>query len=85
MSEVERPAAFLDKKLENQRWIGANYKELVKKYDMKWIAVLEKSVVAVGKSYLEVRKKVEEKYGDKAKEAAIEFVSHVKMPDFDSG
>ncbi len=67
-------------KLENSRWIGKNYELLVKKYNRKWIAVIDKQVVAYGNSLGKLRKEIEKKFGTKAREAAFEWICDIKVP-----
>jgi len=70
---------------ENFDWIGKNYKELVKKYRDKWIAVLDCKVVGFDESLEKLKKKMKAEYPDKFDEIVFEFITDKKFPDWDSG
>jgi len=75
----------MEEKMKNSRWIGKNYVELTKKYNNKWIAVIDEKVVACDASLERLRKKVEEEYKEKSRDAAYEFITDKKFPGFDTG
>lgn len=50
------------KLLENRQWLSDNLDEIIAKYPDKWIAVWDKRVVQVGKSYDELMQVVEKTY-----------------------
>jgi len=45
------------------RWGREHYSELVKKYPDKWVAIVDKSVVAVGEGIKEIRRAARQKTG----------------------
>lgn len=44
-------------------WADRHYAELVKKYPRKWVAIVHKTIVAVGDSPIQVRKEARQKTG----------------------
>jgi hypothetical protein len=74
-----------ENKIKNSKWIGKNYIELTKKYNNKWIAVIDEKVVASDISLEKLRKKIEKEYKEKSDEAVYEFITDKKFPSFDTG
>lgn len=48
---------------EDDRWLHEHYDQLSRQYPDKWVAVVDKTVAAVGESIGEVKTLVEEKTG----------------------
>ena len=70
---------------ENFDWIGKNYDELAKRYGDRWIAVLDKKVIADDDSLEKLKKRVKEMVGERFDEVVFEFVTKKTMPDWDAG
>jgi len=51
------PANWLKEFLEDLDWAGAHHSELMKKYPEKWVAILNKKVIAVGETLEKVKEK----------------------------
>ena len=69
----------------NFKWIGKNYNMLVKKYNDKWIAVLNERVVESGSSLEPLKNKMRKKYGEAFDDIVFEFITNKKFPSFDTG
>jgi hypothetical protein len=54
------PRRFWD----DDAWANEHYAELVKKYPLKWVAVVRKKVIAVGDSPASVREEARRKTGE---------------------
>lgn len=67
--------------LEDFKWIREN-KELIKKYDKKWIAVKDKKIIEVAKSLKELKEKMKNK---KEKDYIFEYISSTLFPSWDRG
>lgn len=50
---------------EDDRWAEKHYSELQKKYKDKWVAVVNKKVVAVGDSIKKIREEARKKTGER--------------------
>ena len=50
---------------EDQNWAIEHYAELIKKYPDKWVAVVNKKVVATGESIRKIREISRKKTGEK--------------------
>jgi len=60
------PVPLLSKEcLKDDRWADEYFAEIVKKHPNKWVAVVGRKVVAVGKTIAEVKKVAKEKTGRK--------------------
>ncbi len=59
---------------EDLKWGEENYSELMRKYPMRWIAILGKKVVGVGKSMNEAEKEANKKTGVDIKKIPVIFV-----------
>ena len=60
MAEIE-PSAFWD----DMKWAIGHYSELVRKYPEKWVAIVNKVVVAVGDSIKSVKREAQERTSKK--------------------
>lgn len=59
----KREKALPESFWEDDQWIIDHYDELARQYADEWVAVVNKTVVAVGESIGEVKKKAERKTG----------------------
>ena len=50
--------------LEDRNWGYSHYVELMKKYPDKWVAIVNKGVIAVSDNYMEAHKRAEIKTGE---------------------
>jgi nitrogenase molybdenum-iron protein alpha/beta subunit len=60
LAEIE-PNAFWD----DMKWAREHYAELVRKYPEKWVAIVNKVVVAVGDSIKSVKREAQERTSKK--------------------
>ena len=60
---------------ENNKWVGHNYERLVKKYNDKWVAVLDMQVIDSDKDLQTLVSRLRKELDGKYSEAAIEYVS----------
>jgi hypothetical protein len=75
-----------DDQVKNFKFIGSNYVELSKKYNNKWIAVIDQQVVEFADSDREVKLKAEKKFKDRKEKLSglmTEFVTMKKFPAYD--
>jgi len=70
----EKAKKTLKKGIENKRWIRNNYDKLIKQYAQRFVAVLDKQVVACNADIRELLNIINEKYPDN-NEIAIDFIS----------
>lgn len=68
--------------LEDWKWLRENYKDLVKKYDKKWVAVKNKNIIEIAKSLEELKEKLKNK---KEKDYFFEYISSTLFPSWDKG
>ncbi|ODS41559.1 MAG: hypothetical protein A7315_01435 [Candidatus Altiarchaeales archaeon WOR_SM1_79] len=60
MNKVEpEPKEFWD----DMKWGRTHYSELIKKYPDKWVAIINKKVVAVGESINDIKEEAKNKTG----------------------
>lgn len=59
-------------------WFSLNYKNLIKKFNEKFIAIKDESIVAEGHTFEEVISKIESKNLDPTN-VLIKFVSKIKI------
>ena len=60
---------------ENNKWVGHNYERLVKKYNDKWVAVLDMQLVDSDKDLQTLVSRLRKELDGKYSEAAIKYVS----------
>lgn len=60
---IPQDKIFSAQELEDFDWLLDHYREWVKQYPEKWVAVYRKTLAAVGKDAEEVGKKAREKFG----------------------
>jgi hypothetical protein len=65
MEGVNLPAPGSPDYWEDSTWASENFAEIVKKYPNQWVAIVDKRVVAVGKSIAEVEEVCRIKTGRK--------------------
>lgn len=68
--------------LEDFRWLRSNIKEIVKKYDKKWVAIKNKSIIEVARSLKELKEKMKKR---KEKEYIFEYITSTLFPSWDKG
>lgn len=75
-----------DEQKRNFKWISTHYAELTKKYNNKWIAVLDEKVIENAESATALKIKTDKKYKeDKGmlNAVVIDFITDKKFPSFD--
>ena len=60
--------------LEDMKWGEENYSELMRKYPEKWVAIVDKKIVGVGRSISEAEKEAYQKTGIEIKRIPVIFV-----------
>ncbi len=65
MEGVNLPAPGSPDYWEDSRWANENFAEIVKKYPNQWVAIVDKRVVAAGKTIAEVEEACRIKSGRK--------------------
>ncbi len=60
---------------ENSKWLGHNYVMLTKKYNNKWVAVLDRKVFDSDKDLKTLVHRLKKKLGRRYSEVSIEFVT----------
>lgn len=68
-------AEIISKAEENRKWFNLNYKRLTKKYDDRWVAVLDKGVVDYDVDLKRLTGRLRKKLDDRYSEVAIEYVT----------
>jgi len=59
---------------EDMKWGEENYSDLMRKYPEKWVAIVDKKVVGVGRSISEAEKEAYKKTGIEIKRIPVIFV-----------
>ena len=59
----------------NSKWIGRNYKRLAKRYNNKWIAVLDTHVIDSDADMRSLISRLRKRLGARYSEVSIEYVS----------
>ena len=59
---------------EDIEWAESNYSELMRKYPEKWVAIIDKKIVGVGKSINEAEKEAYKKTDVEIKRIPVIFV-----------
>lgn len=67
--------------LEDLKWIREN-KDIVKKYDKKWVAIKNKKIIEVAKSLDELKEKMKKR---KEKDYVFEYITSTLFPSWDKG
>jgi hypothetical protein len=76
-----------EEQIKNFRWIGSHYSDLTKRFNNKWIAVIDERVAESGDSATVLKAKLEKKYKEdkeKLRSVVIELVTDKKFPEFDN-
>jgi hypothetical protein len=60
--------------LEDMKWGEENYSELMREYPDKWVAIVDKKIVGVGRSISEAEKEAYKKTGIEIKRIPVIFV-----------
>ncbi len=71
MSIVE----LISKTEENSKWLDANYERLTEKYNERWVAVLDRSVIDFDGDLRKLVARLRKKLGERYPEVAIEYVT----------
>lgn len=68
-------AEIISKAEANRKWFNLNYKRLTKKYDDRWVAVLDKGVIDYDVDLKRLTGRLRKKLDDRYSEVAIEYVT----------
>jgi hypothetical protein len=60
---------------ENSRWVGRNHARLVRKYNDKWVAVLDKRVIDSDKNLKTMVSRLRRTLGDRYSEVSIQYIT----------
>lgn len=60
---------------ENSKWLGHNYERLTRKYNDKWVAVVDRSVIDSDKDLQTLVTRLRKRLGRRYSEASIEYVT----------
>lgn len=68
-------AELISRAEENRKWLNLSYKQLTKRYDYKWVAVLDKSVIDYDGDLKRLAARLRKKLAGRYSEVAIEYVT----------
>lgn len=68
-------AELISRAEENSKWLSANYGQLIEKYDEKWVAVLDRSVIDYDRDLKSLVARLRKKLDKRYSEVAIEYVT----------
>ncbi|MBI2126511.1 MAG: hypothetical protein HYU02_04260 [Thaumarchaeota archaeon] len=68
-------AELISKAEGNSKWLSANYRQLVKKYNDEWVAVLDKDVIDYDKDLKRLSARLRKKLDERYSEVAFDYVT----------
>lgn len=68
-------AELISRAEENSKWLSTNYGQLTEKYDEKWVAVLDRSVIDYDRDLKSLVARLRKKLDKRYSEVAIEYVT----------
>ncbi len=60
---------------ENRKWLSGNYRQLTQRYNNRWVAVLDKSVIDYDRDLKSLATRLRKKLDERYSEIAIEYVT----------
>jgi hypothetical protein len=75
-----------DEQVRNFKWVSSHYEELTKRFNNRWIAVLDEKVIESDDSATSLKMKLDRKYKEdkeRLKSVVLDFITDKKFPDLD--
>ncbi len=61
---------------DNSKWIDQNYEQLTRKYNRRWIAVLDKKVIDSDKNLDKITARLRKRLGNKYSGVVVEYITN---------
>jgi len=68
-------AGLISRAEENSKWLSNNYRQLTERYNGKWVAVLDRSVIDYNEDLKSLTVRLRRKLDERYSEVAIEYVT----------